>query len=323
MANTQNSRVENCAFENNSKGIYLWGSNNNILTHNSVDNNLYGILILYSSDNNIIEYNSITNTREPQGYAIHFYKTGAGSNNIIRNNDITSNYRGIYFNKSDNNRIYHNNIINNTLYQAYDNGSNYWDDGYPSGGNYWSDYTGVDENHGENQDIPGSDEIGDTPYIIPGDNNRDRYPLMSPIGIPWMGTAFFSLKNLYTVNVEKILDLNQGSKLVVKFYTYGDGYENENVIETFSPPWHVEENELARHPGPGRVGVKKARLDLTTDDTSNVISTIESFTVTKTMLELRFTQIPLEWALAGTPEEKTELEIEFSEIPLYWALAPS
>ena len=85
----------------------------------------------------------------------------------------------------------------------------------------------------------------------------------------------------------------------------------------------MEENELARHPGPGRVGVKKARLDLTTDDTSNVIDTIESFTVTKTMLELRFTQIPLEWALAITPEEKTALEIEFSEVPLYWALALS
>jgi len=50
---------------------------------------------------------------------------------------------------------------------------------------------------------------------------------------------------------------------------------------------------------------------------------VASFTVTKTMLELRFTEIPLEWALAATPDEKTALEIEFSEIPFYWALAPS
>ncbi|MBA7613695.1 hypothetical protein ES703_20951 [subsurface metagenome] len=110
------------------------------------------------------------------------------------------------------------------------------------------------------------------------------------------GTADFSLKNLYTVNVEKILDLNQGSKLVVKFYTYGDAYENENVVETFSPPWHVEENEEARHPE--GIGVKKARLDLTTDNTENVISTIESFTVRKVHLETRFMDIPFWWSQA-------------------------
>lgn len=135
-----------------------------------------------------------------------------------------------------------------------------------------------------------------------------------------LGTAVFSLVDLYTVNVEKILDLNQGSKLVVKFYTYVDAYENENVIENFSPPWSVEENESARHPE--GVGVKKARLDLTTDNTEDVLATIASFVVLRVTLEIRFTEIPLEWALAS-PEEKVALEIEFSEIPFYWALAPS
>ncbi|GAI29855.1 unnamed protein product, partial [marine sediment metagenome] len=138
----------------------------------------------------------------------------------------------------------------------------------------------------------------------------------TPLG--WTGTATFSLKNLYTVNVEKTLDLYQGSKLVVKFYTYGDGYENENVVETFSPPAYVEENELARHPD--NIGVKKARLDLTTDD-GNVISTIASYTVTKAILEIRYAEIPGEWFLAS-PEERIELEREFSEIPGYWFLAP-
>jgi len=38
----------------------------------------------------------------------------------------------------------------------------------------------VDENYGENQDIPGSDGIGDTSYSIPGGSNQDRYPLMNP-----------------------------------------------------------------------------------------------------------------------------------------------
>ena len=55
---------------------------------------------------------------------------------------------------------------------------NVWDDGYPSGGNYWSDYGGVDAFRGPNQDLPGSDGIGDTQYVIDVDN-RDRFPLMS------------------------------------------------------------------------------------------------------------------------------------------------
>jgi len=86
-----------------------------------------------------------------------------------------------------NNRIYHNNFINIV---ASDGGTNYWDNGYPSGGNYWSDYTGADNYRGMNQDIPGSDGIGDTPHNIPfmlnpSGPNRDRYPLMAPWTPSW------------------------------------------------------------------------------------------------------------------------------------------
>ena len=139
---------------------------------------------------------------------------------------------------------------------------------------------------------------------------------------PWTGWTAFSMLDLYTVNVDKNLDLNQGSKLVVKFYTYMDAFENENVIETFTTPptWHVEENESARHPE--GVGVKKARLNLTTDDTGNVIETIASFTVRRVDLEARFLEIPFYWSMATTPEEKLELETEFMEIPFYWSGAP-
>jgi len=148
--------------------------------------------------------------------------------------------------------------------------------------------------------------------------NRDPIAIRVP---SWTGTAVFSLVNLYTVNVEKILDLYAGSKLVVKFYTYGDAFENENVIENFSTlPWHVEENEIVRHPE--GIGVRKARLDLTTDDTENVISTIASFTVRKIDLETMFLDIPFYWAQADAAG-KLEFEAEFLEIPFYWAQAPS
>jgi uncharacterized repeat protein (TIGR01451 family) len=101
------------------------------------------------------------------------------SNDTIINNTASSHPSGIYVYSSDDIRIYHNNFENNTT-QAYDDGSNQWDDGYPSGGNYWSDYAGADENHGVNQNIPGPDGMGDTPYQILGGGNQDRYPLINP-----------------------------------------------------------------------------------------------------------------------------------------------
>jgi hypothetical protein len=57
-----------------------------------------------------------------------------------------------------------------------------WDNGYPDGGNYWSDYTGTDVYSGAGQNIPGSDGIGDTPYVI-NTSNRDNYPLMGAPGL--------------------------------------------------------------------------------------------------------------------------------------------
>jgi outer membrane protein assembly factor BamB len=86
------------------------------------------------------------------------------------------------------NVFYHNTFVNNTqniwAFRAAD--TDLWDDGYPSGGNYWSDYTGLDFFHGSNQNITGSDGIGDTPYIIDSDN-LDRYPLMIPWGMSYSG----------------------------------------------------------------------------------------------------------------------------------------
>ena len=64
--------------------------------------------------------------------------------------------------------------------QAYVEDPNTWDNGHPSGGNYWDDYSSPDQYHGFNQDLPGSDGIGDTAYDIDGGSNIDNYPLMSP-----------------------------------------------------------------------------------------------------------------------------------------------
>ncbi|KPV64194.1 MAG: Periplasmic copper-binding protein (NosD) [Candidatus Bathyarchaeota archaeon BA2] len=133
---------------------------------------------------------TVTNTKITTFW--HGIALGYSSNyNSISGNNIANNYWGIWLWGSSNNSIFHNNFINNTR-QVYDYSwdnpevspsINTWDDGYPSGGNYWSDYTGVDYYSGPNQDQPGSDGIGDTPYII-DEYNIDHYPLMKPWK-PW------------------------------------------------------------------------------------------------------------------------------------------
>ncbi|MBE3136418.1 MAG: right-handed parallel beta-helix repeat-containing protein, partial [Thermoplasmata archaeon] len=103
------------------------------------------------------------------------------------NNNFTNNrYYGVVVANSSDNHFYHNNFINNTVYQVYipsyaSVSSNVWDDGYPSGGNYWDTYAGVDVYHGENQDLTGSDGIGDTAYVMNA-NNEDHYPFMQQDG---------------------------------------------------------------------------------------------------------------------------------------------
>jgi nitrous oxidase accessory protein NosD len=78
--------------------------------------------------------------------------------------------------------VHHNDFIQNREpINPYVCTRAFWDDGYPSGGNYYSDYTGLDEFSGPDQDIPGSDGIGDLPYVHDSYHlYEDRYPLMSP-----------------------------------------------------------------------------------------------------------------------------------------------
>jgi parallel beta-helix repeat protein len=158
----------------NEWGVHVFGgSSNNNLSGNCIKANSERGIQCDAGSNNTIVGNNVTQNR----YGIWISDSG---NNIIAGNNISDNgYAGIALPYCLNNSIYHNNFVNNAR-QVYDDNllTNIWDDGV-SGGNYWSDYTGVDEKSGPNQDQPGSDGIGDTPYIIDY-NNRDDYPLMEP-----------------------------------------------------------------------------------------------------------------------------------------------
>jgi len=203
-------KILNCnIYDGNSKndGIVFINVTNGIIEFNIINNNRNGVMFRtqYPGNENS-EYNLIRNNeiRYNINNGIHFEHTCTNyhSKNVIMENNISYNSRGIYMITSSENQIFsnniflnseegvfldmcecggefnkvhHNNIINNGIPQAFEMGGprNIWDNGYPSGGNYWSDYNGTDNN---------GDGIGDIPYNISGGNNKDNYPLMEPWG---------------------------------------------------------------------------------------------------------------------------------------------
>ncbi|DAC73081.1 MAG TPA: hypothetical protein DSN98_01945 [Thermoplasmata archaeon] len=138
------------------------------------------------------------------------------SNVTIKDNTIRDTAYGIFIESlSHNNTIYRNNLLHNTQ-NAYDQGSNSWDDGAVFGGNYWSDYTGNNAN---------SDGFGDTPYTISGGSNKDRYPMMKPFNeSPVAGFTFVPSKPT-TLDVIRFTDTStvlEGN--IVKYtWNFGDG----------------------------------------------------------------------------------------------------
>ena len=77
------------------------------------------------------------------------------------------------------NLFYHNTFIGTVASRGVQ--TSIWNLSYPSGGNYYSYYSGNDNYYGPDQNIPGSDGIGDTPYSISG-GEEDLYPYMNQDG---------------------------------------------------------------------------------------------------------------------------------------------
>lgn len=201
MKNSNYNNITGNIVSNNGKfGILLKRSCNNILTNNIANFNYKDSIILVKSSNkntirdNTANFNGLDGIHLKLSNNNFIIGNNASSNsdegirlnscnsNTITDNRINANaHCGIHLNSSHNNLIYHNNLIKNSPNARDNTGTNSWYNGYPSGGNYWSDYTGSDYYSGINQDIPGSDGIGDTPYkICGGAGAKDKYPLMSP-----------------------------------------------------------------------------------------------------------------------------------------------
>ncbi|MCK5397876.1 MAG: PKD domain-containing protein, partial [Thermoplasmata archaeon] len=167
----------NTIVDNIEVGVRLDIFANGTISNNTISGSNIGILVQGGSDSNEISNNNITSNSDAG-----IRSQAASHENKIFENQITSNDIGVDITAllSTGNYFYHNNFIGNTVH-ASDVTTNFWDNGYPSGGNYWSDYTGSDVYSGPNQDMPGNDDIGDTPYTnIGGAENQDNYPLWQP-----------------------------------------------------------------------------------------------------------------------------------------------
>jgi parallel beta-helix repeat protein len=254
-----NVTIKNVKIKSFEHSVYLSDSDNNTIYENEISNSYYGIYLSYDCDYNKISRNNLTlniqsgirlynsnyynkifknNITANNGYGIEL--AYLNSNNNISENDIANNNLGVYSIYSSGNLIFHNNFVNNTDQASNYQSTNVWDNGYPSGGNYWSDYTGVDLYSGPNQDIPGSDGIGDTPYVIDADN-RDRYPLMNAV----VRIHDVSIRNV--TSSKSVVCQNFCLIISVKAANNGDFTETFNVT-TFTNTTEIEKRETTLEP---------------------------------------------------------------------------
>jgi len=226
-----NFTIKNTAIDIDTYGILISKTQNVTMTKNTIKETYRGIVISNSSECKIFN-NSFSNN-----YAYGVTLRSESNLNLFKDNNIAENNIGASLDVScQNNTFYHNSFINNNVYQV-DN-VNYgtrtkWNSTYPTGGNYWSDYTGIDLKSGPNQNLNGSDGIGDTPYVAGG--ARDYYPLMYPY-VPALPIAKFTyspekpVKNeVITFNASASYDLN--GSIVGYEWNFGDG----NITTIASP----------------------------------------------------------------------------------------
>jgi parallel beta-helix repeat protein len=184
---SSNNTLSDCNLKNSGTwglGMFSSSHDNHVYKCDISSNFFYGVSIGNSNRNNISNC-IIDSNRFMYPINGHGIDIKHSEENIIVDCNISNNRRGIMISSdSENNYIYHNNLLNNDI-NANDGGNNIWDDDYPSGGNYWSNFNepsegAYDDYSGANQNITGSDGIVDSSYSIPAGSNLDNYPLLYP-----------------------------------------------------------------------------------------------------------------------------------------------
>ncbi len=264
--------TNNTISSHGSTGLYLYKSIGIVIANNNVSSNymhgigsylgIYNVIfnntVLHNRRNGLMLYESyrhiiVNNNLSLSGYDGLLL---GGDSNLVANNTFHSSDKGIETSGTVDNRIFHNNFIANGI-QAYSSWSitNHWDDGYPSGGNYWDDYTGSDMFSGPDQDQPGKDGIGDTPYKIPRDESADRYPQMSLCGVllpraPGLLAATLTGKDYENVTINWSLSPDDGSgfRTVTGYEVYrGTTYDTHRLgyqLVTFVSKGNTRFNDI-------------------------------------------------------------------------------
>ena len=113
--------------------------------------------------------------------------------------------------------------------------------------------------------------------------------------------------------------LGEGSKLVMKFKTYGGSNQGENIVWSDTTPDNVSFSKTMPHPQDEPV--EKVELVLT-DGAGAEIDMIATFTVTRDTLALSLVSIYLDWAFASLERKDNVLIPEIVDLYLQWAVAP-
>ena len=171
MMGSDRNVVKGNTVGSNGDGIYLDGSSSNYFIGNSASGNGEGVKMEYSMSNHFLSNDIGGNSKDG------FYMYYSDKNNISYNNINSNANYGVYAEAGNYNRIHHNNFAGNNKggKQACDIVTwNFWNDSKK--GNYWSDWTSPDANH---------DGIVDKPYVVYGSTGgQDYHPLTTPVPVP-------------------------------------------------------------------------------------------------------------------------------------------
>lgn len=159
-------------------GIYCpYGDNNIVINNQFTEIVEYGAFFLHRSDNNLISQNLFNEN-------IYCALRIKGSYfNTVTNNIFINNPKGLYLCcGSENNTVYNNIFCNGSDWNAYDYLENKWDDGKK--GNYWDDFH-LDSQGAFDND---SDGIVDYVYSFPFGNSIDHFPIKN---LPIISNDFY------------------------------------------------------------------------------------------------------------------------------------
>jgi len=202
IAGSNLNRVENNRLFDGRTGIYLLGSNRNVIQGNELTGSRFERIRLAKSDSNFVLQNRISGDEYSEcgllltdysisnvisGNLLSEHEVGIWvkrhcSDGIISENTIVNNRFGLGLDGVERSMVFHNNFVENEFHVH---------DSYPSindwyhpillEGNFWSDYQGSDDGSGSGKHSIAGDGIGDTDIPHPR-ADFDFYPFMERNG---------------------------------------------------------------------------------------------------------------------------------------------